>query len=74
MMKSQLKTIATSSNSLNSTRKVSSKKGKNVLTGSSNRFEVLSSMEDVGLPSTSVTSEPNMVNALQENQELLLWE
>ncbi|MBA0750228.1 hypothetical protein Gogos_001646 [Gossypium gossypioides] len=51
-----IKTIATSSNSPDSTRKVSSRKGKNVLTGSSNRFEVLSSMEDVGLPSTSVTS------------------
>ncbi|PPD72683.1 hypothetical protein GOBAR_DD30417 [Gossypium barbadense] len=59
MMKSQLKTIATSSNSPDSTR------------------------NDVGLPSTSATSNvendsySNMVNAplrLQESQELLLWE
>ncbi|MBA0725908.1 hypothetical protein Golax_001769 [Gossypium laxum] len=64
------------SNSPDSTRKVSSRKGKNVLTGSSNRFEVLSSMEDVGLPSTSVTS--NVENDSDSNmiliQELLLWE
>ncbi|MFQ6671301.1 hypothetical protein Gotur_035896 [Gossypium turneri] len=71
-----IKTIATSSNSPDSTRKVSSRNGKNVLTGSSNRFEVLSSMEDVGLPSTSVTS--NVENDSDSNmiliQELLLWE
>ncbi|MBA0600693.1 hypothetical protein Gorai_003894, partial [Gossypium raimondii] len=71
-----IKTIATSSNSPDSTRKVGSRKGKNVLTGYSNRFEVLSSMEDVGLPSTSVTS--NVENDSDSNmiliQELLLWE
>ncbi|PPE00931.1 hypothetical protein GOBAR_DD02012 [Gossypium barbadense] len=68
MTTTQIKTIATTSNSPDSTRKVSSRKGKNVLTGSSNRFEVLSSMEDVGLPSTSVTS--NVENDSDSNMAM----